>query len=280
MIELHGVSKTVPSGTRHAHDPPSARSRVSRRGRVVAITGPSGSGKSTLLGLHRRPRRAVDRAHRHRRRRHHGARRRRARAAARQAHRLRVPVLSPAAVADRARERPRADGDCRRARTPAARADALLDGGRPRRARPSLSVAALGRRAAARRDRARARQRSADPARRRADRKPRQRDRPPGHRSAARRQPSARDDARARHARSGAGRVADVDRAARRPRRRATRSSRSTLGRSDERSSSGWRLRETARVVAPAAVLLRLRRDRRRRDRRAALDHPERPQRR
>ena len=51
MIELRGVSKTVPSGTRHAHDSASAGSRRSTRGRVVAITGPSGSGKSTLLGL-------------------------------------------------------------------------------------------------------------------------------------------------------------------------------------------------------------------------------------
>jgi putative ABC transport system ATP-binding protein len=50
MIELHGVSKTVMSGTSpltilHPLDlrvPP---------GRFLAVTGPSGSGKSTLLGL-------------------------------------------------------------------------------------------------------------------------------------------------------------------------------------------------------------------------------------
>ena len=50
MIELRGVSKTVPSGTGsltilHPID------FTIESGRVVAITGPSGSGKSTLLGL-------------------------------------------------------------------------------------------------------------------------------------------------------------------------------------------------------------------------------------
>jgi putative ABC transport system ATP-binding protein len=50
MIELHGVSKSVPSGggtltILHPLD------LTLPGGRVIAITGPSGSGKSTLLGL-------------------------------------------------------------------------------------------------------------------------------------------------------------------------------------------------------------------------------------
>ena len=50
MIQLHGVTKTVPSGggtltILHPMD------LAIPAGRVTAITGPSGSGKSTLLGL-------------------------------------------------------------------------------------------------------------------------------------------------------------------------------------------------------------------------------------
>ena len=50
MIELRGVSKTVPSGagTLTILHP---LNLVIDAGRVAAITGPSGSGKSTLLGL-------------------------------------------------------------------------------------------------------------------------------------------------------------------------------------------------------------------------------------
>ena len=121
MIELRGVCKRVPSGTGtltilHPLD------LTIPSGRVVAITGPSGSGKSTLLGLLAGLDCAVATARCARRRRHHGARRGRAGAAARPAHRLRVPVLPPAAVADRARERAGADGDRRRAKQPAQRA--------------------------------------------------------------------------------------------------------------------------------------------------------------
>jgi putative ABC transport system ATP-binding protein len=50
MIELHEVSRTVPSGT-GALTILHPTSFTIARGRAVAITGASGSGKSTLLGL-------------------------------------------------------------------------------------------------------------------------------------------------------------------------------------------------------------------------------------
>ncbi len=160
MIELQGVSRTVPSGDAmltilHPLD------LASTPGRVVAITGPSGSGKSTLLGLlagldaPSTGRILIDGV------RHHRDVGGRAGAVSRHAHRLRLSVLPPAAVADRAGERARPARDCRRAPMPARRADALLTEVGLGAAAPSLSVAALGRRAAARRHRARAGQRSA-----------------------------------------------------------------------------------------------------------------------
>jgi putative ABC transport system ATP-binding protein len=50
MIELRGVSKTVPSGTGSLTILHPLNLMI-EAGRVAAITGPSGSGKSTLLGL-------------------------------------------------------------------------------------------------------------------------------------------------------------------------------------------------------------------------------------
>jgi putative ABC transport system ATP-binding protein len=50
MIELDGVSRTVPSGAGPLTILHPTSIRIGR-GRTVAITGPSGSGKSTLLGL-------------------------------------------------------------------------------------------------------------------------------------------------------------------------------------------------------------------------------------
>jgi putative ABC transport system ATP-binding protein len=50
MIELRGVSKTVPSGAGHLTILHPLDLTI-ESGRVAAITGPSGSGKSTLLGL-------------------------------------------------------------------------------------------------------------------------------------------------------------------------------------------------------------------------------------
>ena len=68
----------------------------------MAIVGPSGSGKSTLLGLIAGLDAPTSGADPHRRRRHHRARRGRARPAARREDRVRLPVLPPDAVADRA----------------------------------------------------------------------------------------------------------------------------------------------------------------------------------
>ena len=50
MIELRGVSKTVPSGSGFLTILHSLDLTIAG-GRVMAVTGPSGSGKSTLLGL-------------------------------------------------------------------------------------------------------------------------------------------------------------------------------------------------------------------------------------
>ena len=114
MIELRGVSKTVPSGAGtltilHPLDL-TIEARPRRRDHRTI-----GQRQVDAARTDRRARRADHRPHRHRRRRHHGARRRRAGAAARHADRVRLPVLPPAAVADGARERAGADGDRRRA---------------------------------------------------------------------------------------------------------------------------------------------------------------------
>ena len=50
MIELDGVSRTVPSGSGSLTILHSTSLRIAA-GRAVAVSGPSGSGKSTLLGL-------------------------------------------------------------------------------------------------------------------------------------------------------------------------------------------------------------------------------------
>ena len=185
MIELRGVSKTVQSGG-HPLTILHPLDYTIPSGQFVAIVGPSGSGKSTLLGL----------------------------LAGLDAPttgeilidgvdittlsedglaRLRgekigfvfqffhlVPsltafenVLIPMEIAGR--------------RDANARARAAARRGRAVRSRASLSVAAVGRRAAAHRDRPRARERSADRAGRRADRQSRLDDRPPHHGPAAQR---------------------------------------------------------------------------------------------
>ena len=114
MIELHGVSKSVPSGAGtltilHPLD------LVVPAREVVAITGASGSGKSTLLGLiagldaPTTGRIIVDGVE-------ITALDEDALAKLRgETYRFRVPVLSSAAFADRAREHSGADGDRRAA---------------------------------------------------------------------------------------------------------------------------------------------------------------------
>ena len=147
-----------------------------RAGELVAVMGPSGSGKSTLMHLLA----GLDKptlGHGHDRR--HGdqrARRRRPDTAAPRAHRLRLPVLQPAADAERRGERRAAAVDRRREARRGVGARAAYEG-RPRRAARPPPVRALRRRAAARRGRALARHAPDDPVRGRADRQPRLEDR-------------------------------------------------------------------------------------------------------
>ena len=185
MIELIEVSRTVTSGAGSLTilHPTSSASRAAES---VAITGPSGSGKSTLLGLMA----GLD---------------------APTTGRILLDGADITAMGEEALARLRGEKvgivfqffhlipsltalenilvpmEIAGAKDAPARARALLADVGLVGPRASLSVAAVGRRAAAHRDRARARQRSADPARRRAHGQSRHRDRPPGDRAARRR---------------------------------------------------------------------------------------------
>ena len=127
------------------------------RGQFAAVMGPSGSGKSTLMhllaGLDAPDRRNGG----DRRSRDHEDGRRRAHAAAPRPHRLRVPVLQPAADAERASR----TWSCRSS-SPGARRRAAGSSSCSRASAspiaPPQAVRALGRPAAARRRRPRARQ--------------------------------------------------------------------------------------------------------------------------
>ncbi len=70
------------------------------RGKLTGVMGPSGSGKSTLMHILAGPRPAHLGRGGYRRYAHHQPRRQRAHEAPPQAHRLRLPVLQPAAHAD------------------------------------------------------------------------------------------------------------------------------------------------------------------------------------
>ena len=123
----------------------------------------------------RRPRRSHSRHGRDRRARHHGHGRCRADATAPRPHRLRLPVLQPAADADGRAER-RAAAQARRALGRGGLGHTPARERRSRRAQPSPAVRALRRTAAARRRRPRARQQARSGVRRRADRQPRLQD--------------------------------------------------------------------------------------------------------
>ena len=132
------------------------------RGETVAIVGASGSGKSTLLhllgGLEAPTARQVELAGRD----FVGMGASGGRRVAQPPSRLRLPVPPPAARVHGARQRRHAAAHPPRSRSAAARERAAeaLTPGRPRRAAGAPAVAAVRRRAPARRDRALARRRS------------------------------------------------------------------------------------------------------------------------
>ena len=148
--------------------------RLARRaaGRARRRHGPVGLGQVDADAPARRPRPAHRGHRRDRRPRHHDDVRHRADEAAPRAHRLRLPVLQPAADADRGGERDAAAADRRQeGRRRLARPRARP--GRARRSSRAPPVGALRRPAAARRHRARAPLEAVGAVRRRADRQPR-----------------------------------------------------------------------------------------------------------
>ena len=197
--------------------------------------GPLGLGQVDADAHPRRPRQAELRQRPDRRRRADDAAGQRPDEAAPPAHRLRLPVLQPAADADGGGERAPAALDRGR------EAEQGLDGGaarghRPHRPALAPAVRALRRPAAARRRRPRARLEADGALRRRADRQPRLADLVRDPRPAPRRGRHLRPDDRDGHARSARGHDRRPDPL---PRRRRHRQG-AAAARRRRRSSTSW----------------------------------------
>ncbi len=207
LVNCNGVAKRYMRGNQPV-DVLTAVDLQIRAGDFIALMGPSGSGKTTLLnllgGLDRPTRGTIEVSGQMLNTMTSAG----ARAVARRERRLHLPVLQPAAGAERATQRrTAAAADAPDARAAAEECRDRAADRRPRRARQTQTRRAVGRPAATRCDRARDRRRSEAAAVRRTDRRPRSRDRRRDPRSAADAQPRTRQDHRDGDARSEGRRI-------------------------------------------------------------------------